>query len=413
MGHSKNGVQVIRDLTRVQTAPAPAVPMSADVVTVPRRGRHGGVNLSNSYLPVTVSQRPEIANRNVAYVSRTGVTFVSSKDTGQRWSLSRHEQRDRAKARALSRSDAPGSPDGRSEANAKRKGKALPRTFRFVRVNEIRQRIKAWIDVIGGIDRVKFFTLTFPQGTPDELTKKARNIWLTQVRANDALVSYLWVAERQGNGTLHYHLLTNHVIPIKAANGWMRETLRNMGDAVPWSYAGQVDKYNGVDILRKIDRPRNIYGVEDYVCKYLTKTDFGPNGSNISQPWHCSRDFGALVTKARVSIMKAAELIAANAIESGVSLSDLVFIEKDYFTYCPFPSRDSAQVRAALFEKNRHGWEKNWINWNRKRLDSLSPVPDAAPLTVAALVASPVPAYGSQSRLWPSQMDWLNSINSN
>ncbi len=66
-----------------------------------------------------------------------------------------------------------------------------------------------------------FYSISFPVGLPDENAYKIFNTWLTRCRRNSGLKTYLWVAERQKNGTVHFHLLTNDFMPIKQVNDYM------------------------------------------------------------------------------------------------------------------------------------------------------------------------------------------------
>jgi hypothetical protein len=66
-----------------------------------------------------------------------------------------------------------------------------------------------------------FYSIRFPVGLPDEKAYKIFNTWFTRCRRDSGLKTYLWVAERQKNGTIHFHLLTNDFLPIKAVNGYM------------------------------------------------------------------------------------------------------------------------------------------------------------------------------------------------
>ena len=135
-----------------------------------------------------------------------------------------------------------------------------------------------------------FYTITFPVGLSDSICYKLFNTWLTRCRKNSGLNTYLWVAERQKNETMHYHLLTNDFMPIKAVNRFMGISLANEKEngstALKEIYA---DKYNGVDVKR-VGKKRN--SIISYLTKYVTKN----NNEYNHFPWHCSRDVSRLFT---------------------------------------------------------------------------------------------------------------------
>lgn len=135
-----------------------------------------------------------------------------------------------------------------------------------------------------------FYSISFPAGLPDENAYKIFNTWLTRCRKDANLNTYLWVAERQKNGTIHFHLLTNDFMPIRQVNGFMArcllsekkkgiEALKNM----------DLEKYNGVDV-KKVGKNKN--GIISYLAKYVTKNEV----EFYRLPWHCSRDVSRLFT---------------------------------------------------------------------------------------------------------------------
>jgi hypothetical protein len=135
-----------------------------------------------------------------------------------------------------------------------------------------------------------FYSISFPKGLPDENAYKIFNTWLTRCRKNSSLKSYLWVAERQKNQTVHFHLLTNDFMRINQVNSFMGKCLtteKKKGLEVLKDI--DVEKYNGVDV-KKIGKSKN--GLISYLTKYITKNDI----EFYHLPWHCSRDVSRLFT---------------------------------------------------------------------------------------------------------------------
>lgn len=136
-----------------------------------------------------------------------------------------------------------------------------------------------------------FYTITFPSGLSDQSCYKYFNLWLTRCRKTAGLNSYLWVAERQKNSTIHFHLLTNDYMEIKSVNGYMSKALTNGKKKVDEEVLKIVDteKYNGIDVKKVGNGREKLVG---YLTKYITKN----NIEFYRLPWHCSRDVSRLFT---------------------------------------------------------------------------------------------------------------------
>ena len=97
------------------------------------------------------------------------------------------------------------------------------KTKRTYKLNKSKVRKKC--NALGRLEKSKkflaFYSISFPNGLTDETGYKIYNTWLTRCRRDSGLKTYLWIAERQKNGTIHFHLLTNNFMPIKKVNGFM------------------------------------------------------------------------------------------------------------------------------------------------------------------------------------------------
>jgi hypothetical protein len=135
-----------------------------------------------------------------------------------------------------------------------------------------------------------FYTLSFPKDLCDNVCYKVFNTWLTRCRRDSKLESYIWVAERQKNGTIHFHLLTNDFMDIKAVNNFMAKALateKRKGTEALKNV--EIEKYNGVDVKRVKGSSK---GFISYLAKYVSKN----NIEFYRLPWHCSRDISKLFT---------------------------------------------------------------------------------------------------------------------
>lgn len=171
------------------------------------------------------------------------------------------------------------------------------------RVNkkEIRQRLLGYINTQRGKKELYFWTVTFFKGTADDLCYKIFNIWLTALRKYRMLREYLWVAERQENGTIHFHIAIPHKMCVHKANRMMAGTLKTFArrGELPAS-VHQCARYNGVDLAknRKTKRVTNFAikkgsrALSNYLTKYVTKND--TEFSHLA--WHNSRGYSQLFT---------------------------------------------------------------------------------------------------------------------
>jgi len=175
-----------------------------------------------------------------------------------------------------------------------------PREYHVNKV-KVRQRLMAMINTMQGGKELYFWTVTFPEGTTDEIAYQAYNTWLTSLRQRRMLREYLWVAERQKNGTVHFHLAIPHKMSVHRANSMMQGTLKTFArrGKIPFSIY-QCKRYNGIDIAknRNTRRVTNFAikkgnrALTTYLTKYVTKNDAG--FSHLA--WHNSRAFSALFT---------------------------------------------------------------------------------------------------------------------
>ena len=120
-----------------------------------------------------------------------------------------------------------------------------------------------------------FYSISFPQGLDDKKIISCFNVWRTRVSKVHGQFDYLRVSERQKNGTLHFHLLTDKFFPIRELNRYMAVTLG-------------MPNYNGVDV----QHVKNTKGLTLYLSKYMSK---GEKMEGV-HPYRCSRLVSALAT---------------------------------------------------------------------------------------------------------------------
>ncbi len=165
-------------------------------------------------------------------------------------------------------------------------------TFKTYTLNKskVRRRCHALSRLAKSKKFLAFYTITFPEGISDKNCYRLFNLWLTRCRKTSGLNTYLWVAERQKNGTIHFHLLTNDFMEIATVNGYMAKALTNAKKrGIEKLATVETEKYNGVDVKKVGKKKKTLIG---YLTKYITKN----NIEFYRLPWHCSRDVSRLFT---------------------------------------------------------------------------------------------------------------------
>ncbi|MBT0550815.1 rolling circle replication-associated protein [Riemerella anatipestifer] len=204
--------------------------------------------------------------------------------------------------------------------------------------SKIRNKILNFFTLNASKKFCAFYTITFPFGIDDDIAYKLLNTWLTRCRKECGLKSYLWVAERQKNGTLHFHLITNNYMKIGTVNEFMKTALSNAKNKGEISCRKNIiQKYNGVDVdnlyypKKRKGKPKRLSGANAmnklafYLTKYVTKNDTKSN----RLPWHCSRDISALFVSINyqdISTHEIANLISDNP-------EAVLTFNEEYFTY--------------------------------------------------------------------------------
>lgn len=183
--------------------------------------------------------------------------------------------------------------------------------------SKIRKKCSAFFNLKASKAFCAFYSISFPERLPDNMCYQLFNTFLTRCRKNYNLKSYIWVAERQKNGTLHYHMLTNKYMPIQPVNGFMASALRTQANRGNLPKNVKVpEKYNGVDVdnlyysKRRKHKQKRLSHTDAqrrlgyYITKYISKND------EVFERlcWHCSRDISALFTSVRFEDIDSTEI---------------------------------------------------------------------------------------------------------
>jgi hypothetical protein len=153
-------------------------------------------------------------------------------------------------------------------------------------------------------------TISFPPVVSDNQGFQYLNNWLTVCRESLHLRDYLFVAEYQENGTIHFHVLVPQYLNIVKANRAMVTILCNQirKGKLDWNVHA-AKRYNGVDLAkdRKTKKPTNFgepkkrRNLVAYITKYVSKGRKPRDGEDEKKgfphlAWHNSRGFSSMFT---------------------------------------------------------------------------------------------------------------------
>ena len=154
-------------------------------------------------------------------------------------------------------------------------------------------------------NQITFITLTLPSKqihTDNEIKSKLLNQFLIEISKYNLVNMYIWRAEYQKNGNIHFHILANKFIPWQVIRNRWNRILNKLGyidryraeqeeyhkngfklrtDLLnKWSKEAQLKAYHRGKRLNwrdpnstDIHKIQNITNIKDYLTKYLSKTD--------------------------------------------------------------------------------------------------------------------------------------------
>jgi hypothetical protein len=150
-----------------------------------------------------------------------------------------------------------------------------------------------------------FYTISFPSKLSDNHCFEVFNICMTRLRKDKTINDYMYVTERQKNGTLHFHILTNDWFSVRKMNSFVRSSLIFKLNRKEFEYdRTKIENYNGVDIAknRTSKKVTNFAKQKDnrliinYLTKYITKN----NIEFFRLPFHSSHTISNLTSSVRI-----------------------------------------------------------------------------------------------------------------
>jgi hypothetical protein len=153
-----------------------------------------------------------------------------------------------------------------------------------------------------------FCTLTFIAPVDDQTGVSILNKFLTSARKSFPKLQYFWVAERQDNGNIHFHIILNKRLPVRRWNALWVLVQYNSGLIGSDKFGDRISKQEILmryenDTIHKVFNPldikkvKSISGLSGYLTKYITKQKKTPFSC---LPWHCSRQVSRMFIRTTV-----------------------------------------------------------------------------------------------------------------
>lgn len=133
--------------------------------------------------------------------------------------------------------------------------------------------------------KVNFITLTLPtpQGdiTDKQIKSQVLDVWLKAAKRRFGLRSYMWRAERQKNGNLHFHIITDTYIPYDQLRDTWNQRLNRL------QFIDKFEKKHGHRHPNSTDvhSINNVKNLAAYFIKYFSKTETTAETCRPVCPW--------------------------------------------------------------------------------------------------------------------------------
>lgn len=229
-----------------------------------------------------------------------------------------------------------------------------------IKKTEVRRRLLTFVESMPPENReLYFWTVTFPKGIADSVAYRIYNTWLTKLRQRKLLKNYLWIAERQKNGTIHFHIAVPHKMNVKVAN---REMMISLCTAARKKEINksvyECKRYNGVDIAKDRFTRRVVNFAGQYkrktLLRYLTKYVTKNNGTFTHLAWHNSRGFSALFTAVTFTV---SEFVNKYKFKDLVQRHSVC--SNEFFQFHPWLSDPPMKIVIELRKLNQHIFSNN------------------------------------------------------
>ena len=174
------------------------------------------------------------------------------------------------------------------------------------KVNKSKVKRRIWLlFLMRNITRIYFLTITFPEGLQDDTVFWLLNTFFTNMKKQGFFKNYIWVSERQTNGTLHFHIFITQYTPAQKIQSAISSSLTTAYKKGISTYPPHLcTNYQGFKFSRnrrgKVQNLKNLKSnqrklVASYCAKYVAKdediTDLMPI---LHRRSGCSKSIGRL-----------------------------------------------------------------------------------------------------------------------
>lgn len=245
----------------------------------------------------------------------------------------------------------------KAKKTAKKQEKKVPekKTEKLYSINKtkLRSKINSFFHLRTTQKFCAFYTISFPLNFPDKSAMKVLNNCLTNMRVRYQAFDYIFVAERQKNGTIHFHMLVNRFFNVRIINHLFGNAILNEIQKNSLFHLNfNKQKYNGVDV-KYIRNSKNLKG---YLTKYVSKND----EYFVTRPWGCSHSVSALFTKFSATLFEVRDKLQLIQTKSGEYLRKC---DKFFSTY-PLKFTINQSVARYLINANNLISENFYTNFD-------------------------------------------------
>ena len=189
--------------------------------------------------------------------------------------------------------------------------KSKPKNRQYqINKRQVRARLYNFLNTDKGAKELYFYTITFPVSISYDSAYRILNSTLTSIRSRIKEFNYLWIAEKQKNGTIHFHIASFKFIKVRIVNELVKKSIKNeiRNGHLDWSIHN-ANRYNGVDIGKNRDtrvainfaQQEKANAISKYITKYISKS----KEKFPRKAWSCSNDLAIIATSIRVSTSEA------------------------------------------------------------------------------------------------------------
>jgi len=183
-----------------------------------------------------------------------------------------------------------------------------------------------------------FITLTLSSDqaaaglSDEEIKRKCLNRFTQYLTRKGA--KYLWKAEAQANGNIHFHIVGDLFLPVKKANAKWGAILADVGFKV------DQDKFNGLDI----EAARDPQHVARYIAKYFSSKDKDEKRRPIKgKLWGCSASLRLLKPYQVTRTLDPDQVEAITQAVKGLIAKDTFKIDDENFLFIGIKRTDILQ----------------------------------------------------------------------